>query len=287
MPHGDVVMIRHLCITVAVVFHAAAMPALAAEPTKIAFPSNGTPAVQLTGYLYRPVGPGPFPAIVALHGCGGIMTRQGGFQKRDRDWADRFTDAGIAVLFPDSFNPRGVPEVCTLKSEDRPIVPFGRAADANGAADWLAAQPFIDKNRLALIGWSHGGSSTLWTVADRTKPKTVEFKTAIAYYPGCRVLLERDNWKPRVPLQILIGALDDWTPPEPCRDLAAKHNIPITLYDGAYHGFDAPDVKVRVREGLGSTPGNRGSAHVGTNPAAREASIKQVMQTLKAAFDMP
>ena len=258
----------------------------AAEPEKIIFTSNNSKASVLVGYLYRPTGSGPFPAVVALHGCGGLFTKSGRIQARNVDWADQMTAAGIAVLFPDSFNPRGVSQVCTLKRAERPVVPFGRSFDANGAADWLATQPFIDKSRLALLGWSHGGSAVLWSVRGGAEPRITDFKTAIAFYPGCRVPLESTTWTPRLPLKIFMGSADDWTPPQPCRDLAKKHNVPMTEYPGAYHAFDAPNSPVRVREGLGMTADGSGKAHVGTDPAARAASIAEVMATLKAAFGM-
>jgi dienelactone hydrolase len=259
-------------------------PTLADEAEKVTFASGNAQATPLAGYLYRPAGSGPFPAVVALHGCGGLFTKTGRMQSRNVDWAERMNAAGIAVLFPDSFNPRGLSQVCTLKQAERPVVPFDRSFDANGAADWLASQPFVDKNRLALIGWSHGGSSALWTVRAGGAPKTAEFKTAIAFYPGCRVPLERASWRPRLPLKILIGSADDWTPPQPCRDLARKHNIPFVEYAGAFHAFDSPNTPVRVLEGLGMIAGGSGKAHIGTDPAARAASIVEVMTTLKAAF---
>ena len=188
-------------------------PAWAAEPEKITFASNNSKATALVGYLFRPIGAGPFPAVVALHGCGGLFTKNGRLQDRNVNWADHLTAAGIAVLFPDSFNPRGVSQVCTLKEAERPVVPFGRSFDANGAADWLATQPFIDRTRLGLLGWSHGGSVVLWSVRGGAKPRITDFKTAIAFYPGCRVHFESPNWAPRLPLKILMGTADDWTPP--------------------------------------------------------------------------
>jgi dienelactone hydrolase len=261
-------------------------PSHAAEPEKVQFPSNNAESTPLTGYLYRPAGPGPFPAVVAMHGCNGLFTKTGRMQGRNTDWAERLSAAGIAILFPDSFNPRGVTQVCTLKQPERPNGTTGRSFDANGAADWLAAQPFIDKNRLALIGWSHGGSTVLWTARAGTAPKTVEFKTAIAFYPGCRVPLERQRWKPRLPLKILIGSADDWTPPQPCRDLAKRHAIPMIEYPDAFHGFDAPNVAPRVLTGLAFTADGSGQAHIGTNPAAREAAIAEVMATLRSALEI-
>ena len=71
----------------------------------------------------------------------------------------------------------------------------------------------------------------------------------------------------------------DWTPAAPCRDLvaaAAKRGEPIEYheYPGAYHDFDDPDSKVRSRSGLARAA--TGSAHVGTNPAARDDARMRV-----------
>jgi hypothetical protein len=63
-------------------------------PDKVRFPSQdadltgGSPTI-IDGYLFKPVGQGPFPAIVALHGCSGLFTGSGRFQRRDLDWARR------------------------------------------------------------------------------------------------------------------------------------------------------------------------------------------------------
>ena len=76
--------------------------------------TGGSPTI-IDGYLFKPVGQGPFPALVALHGCSGLFTQSGGFQKRDRDWAKRLQSLGYVVLFPDSLTPRGIEEICTRK----------------------------------------------------------------------------------------------------------------------------------------------------------------------------
>lgn len=270
----------------AALFLLLASQAMAGAPERVSFPSNDATATPLTGFLYRPSGAGPFPAVVALHGCNGLLGAGGNPGKREADWAERLTAAGYAVLFPDSFNPRGVRQVCTVKQAERPVQPRGRSFDAAGAADWLAAQPFIDKHRLALMGWSHGGSTVLWTVRSGAAPRLADFKTAVAFYPGCRVPLERAEWRPRLPLKILIGAVDDWTPPAPCRELAAKHGASYIEYPGAYHAFDTPNAPVRERKGLTFTANGSGVAHVGTNQPAREAAIREVMATFAATIGL-
>ena len=141
------------------------------------------------------------------------------------DWAQRFVAAGYAVLFPDSFTARGVREICT--STSRSIFPKDRADDAAAAGEWLGSQPFVDKSRLGLMGWSHGAMSVLWAVRPGFLGAPPRFKTAIAFYPGCRQIARLEDWRPSIPLTVLIGAADDWTRPGPCRELARTHRLPL------------------------------------------------------------
>lgn len=56
--------------------------------------------------------------------------------------------------------------------------------------------------------------------------------------------------------------------------------LPIALYDGAYHGFDSPRSRVRQLRSLAFTTGNTGKAHVGTNHIARRKAVAEVLGTL-------
>jgi dienelactone hydrolase len=51
----------------------------AAAQQKVQFPAldgkDGAAATELAGYLFRPNGPGLHPAIVFMHGCGGLFSR--------------------------------------------------------------------------------------------------------------------------------------------------------------------------------------------------------------------
>jgi dienelactone hydrolase len=257
-------------------------------PERVSIPppakTDGIKPDSLTGYLFKPAGTvsSPVPVVVALHGCGGLFTPKGNLSKLMLDWASRWLAAGYAVLFPDSFGSRGLGPQCTV--QDRKIVPRHRADDVNAVADWLAGQPFADAKRLAIVGWSNGGSTTLWAVRPSGKPANAEFRTAIAFYPGCTGFDKTAGWAPRLPLNILIGASDDWTPAEPCRALQSRANVRYIEYPEAYHGFDAPDVPIRLRTGLKFSVKGDGTAHVGTNPAARAAAIDEITRILAAAF---
>jgi dienelactone hydrolase len=279
------VMCEHSPLLVALALMTIAMsasPAHAWEPEEVTISSPLASKGPFTAQLLRPQGPGPFPTIVALHGCGGLLNRDDDLPKRETDWADRLISAGYAVLFPDSFTARGLRQICT--AHERTIFPKDGADDVAAAVDWLAMQPYVACKRLALMGWSHGAMTALWAVRSGFMADAPQFKAAIAFYPGCREIAKLADWRPRVPLKILIGAADDWTQPGPC-DLAQRTGFTFIEYPGAYHGFDAPNSKVRVRKGLGAV--KSGEAHVGTDPEARAAAIKEVMSTLAAAMGGP
>lgn len=117
----------------------------------------------LTAYLMRPEGSGPFPAVVALHGCGGLFGNSGKMIARHREWGETLAKAGYVVLFPDSFTPRSVHDICQTKSRD--IQPGReRARDAYAALKWLRSQNFVKSEVVGLLGWSNGGSTVLGAI---------------------------------------------------------------------------------------------------------------------------
>ena len=46
--------------------------------------------LTLHAQLYKPDGEGPFPTVIALHGCGGLAGRAEPVLPRYRDWAEQF-----------------------------------------------------------------------------------------------------------------------------------------------------------------------------------------------------
>lgn len=253
---------------------AGAMPARAME--QITFPSrDGTP---LTGWVAKPAGSGPFPAVVALHGCSGLWRASGGLSARESDWSARLVAAGFIVLLPDSFRPRGIVALCN--DRERALRPADRASDAFGAADWLASQPFTKPAGIHLIGWSNGGSTALHVAGNRAAAGPRGFRAVIAFYPGCRVMLKRD-WHSRVPTTILQGLADDWTPAAPCEALAQQGGARFVGFAGAYHDFDHPDLRLRERNAAYSQRPD-GKVTIGTDAAARSRAISEVMAILRA-----
>src|SRR5271168_2115645 len=74
----------------------------------------GRSSKTLDGYLFRPAGEGRHPAVVFLHGCGGLFMRwSGAIDTGERDWAGELSRRGYIVLMVDSFGPRNQGETCS------------------------------------------------------------------------------------------------------------------------------------------------------------------------------
>ena len=270
-------------MTLALLGTAASHVAVAGEP--IRFPAHDADQAkggpdQLDGLLWSQPGPGPHPAIVMMHGCGGLNRRDGQPTARHLDWAERFAARGFVVLHVDSFGPRGLREICS-QSRRSIRTSVDRAQDAYAALRYLQTRPEIRPDAIVLLGWSNGGNTVLWAMASdiaaRPSALAYDYAAAIAFYPGCRALAERRRgWSPVAPTLVLVGDADDWTPAEPCRRLAATTGsmMELMIYPGAFHDFDAPDMAPHVRRNVGSTAS--GTATLGTDPDARADAIVRV-----------
>ncbi len=246
------------------------------------------------------------PLIVGLHGCGGMFSTRKGSEDMLSDrfamWTQAFLDDGYAVLWPDSFNPRGHRQVCTIKTGERTINAATRRLDALGALAFASALPGVDARRIAMVGWSHGGSATLGTINAENAQVAAQraganappfFRAAVAFYPGCTASLRAGpRWRPAAPTAIHIGAVDDWTPAQPCVALgesmhAAGMPLTVRVYPDSYHGFDAPTGRVAVRHDVpnGVNPGQ--GVTTGPNPAARAAAMESVRAFLRLQLASP
>jgi dienelactone hydrolase len=254
--------------------------AAAAEPVDI---PDGPLTLHAT--LERPDGAGPFPAVIALHDCGGIAQRPRAQVQLYSEWTKVLVAAGFVVLFPDSYASRGVGSQC--REHNRKVqASRERVADATAARRWLAAQSYVKADHISLLGWSNGGVAALWAVRRNAAQHDDggDFRSAVAIYPGCRRLRET-AWSARVPTLILIGSVDDWTPAAACQQMVAgargrSAQAEIVVYPGAHHDFDRANLPLRVRSGLVNTSDPSGLAHGGTNPAARADALKRVPQWL-------
>ncbi|MGH7356413.1 MAG: dienelactone hydrolase family protein [Candidatus Rokuibacteriota bacterium] len=230
--------------------------------------------LTLHGTLGLPPGDGPFPAVVLMHGCSGPG-------RPDRGWPSQLNAWGYATLRLDSFGDRGIREVCT----NRLLSPEDRLPDAFAALATLATHPRVDRERIVLMGFSHGGSVARLAAAPSiagayARPGVARFRASLAFYPGCARGFP--DGRVGTPLRIHIGSDDDWTPAPPCEQFVAVvgGDVRITVYPGALHAFDAVGLEARVwRPGVGR--GYQG-ATVGYSPEATAAARVNVRAELDA-----
>ena len=145
-----------LILFAALVAAAAAAVGTAAAGEQVDIPQSDT---TLHGILFRPEGAGPFPSVVALHGCESLVDRSGKMAPHFADWGERLAAAGLAVVFPDSFGSRGLRTQCRVP-ERKVRSEHERVADANAARRWLQSQPWSIKDRVSVMGWANGGMAS-------------------------------------------------------------------------------------------------------------------------------
>jgi dienelactone hydrolase len=276
------------------------LTAPAAAQEAVHFPSldgkDSAPPTRLDGYLFRPTKAqsGPAPAVVFLHGCGGLISGLSHqIMSREVDWAKHLNTQGFVVLMVDSFTPRGSGEMCS-QSGFKLWLYRKRPADAYGALAFLQIQPYVAKDKIGVIGWSNGGGAVLFALARRAgKPAGFtgsDFRAAVAFYPGsCDPQRVGADWTVSVPLLILQGEEDVWTPAGPCKALADQAvalggPVEFHAYPGAYHDFDWPHLK---RRELTAYTTSKGVVPItGEDAAAHADAIKRVQAFLASHLSL-
>jgi dienelactone hydrolase len=194
---------------------------------------------SIFGHFYAAAATVKSPAIVLVHGSGGVTVAREGF------WASELSHAGVAALVIDSFTPRGVST--TVEDQTR-VTQTQMVRDAYAALAWLAGRPEIDGARIAVMGFSKGGSVALVSSDRRTRQGGAGFAAHVPFYPGCTT--QYRNPQPGAPVLVLIGAEDNYTGVKTCveyveRIRAAGGSIQLKLYPGAHHGFDGDTMNPR------------------------------------------
>lgn len=205
-----------------------------ATAQSVSFPSvtagSSQAGPEVRGWVYKPSGDGPFPAIILAHSCAGANAHT------DR-WGKLLVSWGYLVLAPDSFVPRGTKAVCTTPGV---VTPNMRVADIAGALDYLATRPDVVKGKVGIIGHSHGGSTVIRSAQKSFGLAQRGLAAGVAYYPGCNPKFDGGI---DIPVLLLAGDKDDWTPADRCRSLVSGLTrgdlVEAIYYPNAYHSFDS------------------------------------------------
>ncbi|WP_020696616.1 dienelactone hydrolase family protein [Reyranella massiliensis] len=246
---------------------AAAMASSPAAAQQVTYPTAVLPGLTapatIAATLSRPDGPGPFPAVIVLHDCSGVS-------RKDQDWAKRLVSWGYVAIQPDSFGSRKHGSLC---ADVNRVDAQQRVQDVVGTAEYLAALPYVQKDRIAVLGFSHGGWTIMKGVQENARWSSYGIKGAVAYYPYCTAPQDNDV---AIPLRILIGEKDDWTPAQRCRDVIGGAKKPslieATFYPDTYHSFDC-NCGTRWINGMGG--GGTTSRRIeGNATATRDAELQ-------------
>lgn len=202
------------------------------------------------------VGKGPFPTALLLSGCDGPHDNMA-------RWAEMLAGLGWASIVVDSHTPRGLDrnEAWRLVCTGQALMGSERAGDVLVALEDARHMPFVDPDRLLLIGASHGG----WTIMDllaldppRRLPTNLKALPAdspadplqgvvgaILLYPYCGPpnRARRGGWTRPIPTLFLLATDDTVAPSEPCRAIAGTLSaqgkpVQVFTFDGVTHGFD-------------------------------------------------
>lgn len=193
------------------------------------------------GNLYLPENINkPVPAIVILHGSGGIKPG------RENEYARLFTKNGMAAFVVDYYTPRGVTENTPYIQKALSVTEIDVLVDAYAALNFLSTHPSIDPQRIGVTGYSYGGMATRFALDSRVatilSPQGNRFAVHADFYGPCYQDLGHDETT-GAPYLAVFGDQDNSVDPETCKSIhaaikAAGGPVEIHLIEGAGHAWE-------------------------------------------------
>jgi dienelactone hydrolase len=276
--------------------------------------ANGAQRVTMAGEFRIAQGLGKLPAVVLMHGSGGISPSMDA-------WTRQLNSMGISTFVIDGFSGR------SLTSVNQDQAKLGRLnfiLDIYGALEILAKHPRVDPDRIVLMGFSRGGQGALYASLKRFhqmwNKSGAQFAGYIAFYPDCATTYAGDGDVVDRPIRILHGTPDDYNPVATCKAYVArleaeKRDVTLTEYPDSQHGFDLGLLGVssnvvasgaqtvrncRIKESEGGVLVNTATQqpfsykdacvelnpHVGGNPTTAQEAGKAVSDFLQALFKL-
>lgn len=239
--------------------------------------------------MFKPGGVGPFPGLVVLPTCSGHAAWYHSF-----DWAKAALQRGYAVLVVDPLTPRGAGAENCRPPAKVSLTRFRK--DGFDAAEHLRKQPFVDRDRIGLLGLSFGAMAGLTASGEghATPDGRAAFRAIVSIYPICYLANFRSPTLKRVidvrftparvvvPLQVQMAELDTEAPPRDCVPVlqAQKERgalIDFIVHKNATHNWDA----AALGQGTFRKTGLFGQAIVYRyNPEVTAESVKRALDFL-------
>jgi carboxymethylenebutenolidase len=213
------------------------------QTERVRVPVDGA---SMPGYLARPSGAGPHPAVI-------VWMEIFGVNSHIRDVTERVAREGYVALAPNFFHrtapdievgydeagmAAGIAELNKLRTDQM-------VADARAALAFLRARPDVRPDRIGAMGFCIGGHMTYLTAAE------TDIAAAASFYGGGIAAPEGFGGGPspvqrtakiRGRILCLFGAKDALIPKDQVdairqalADAGTRHEL--VVYDGADHGF--------------------------------------------------
>jgi dienelactone hydrolase len=190
--------------------------------------------ISLEATLYLPDGPGPFPLVVMSHGTPrNVRQRRTMGRRRYNAQSWEFVSMGLAVVIPMR---RGYGHSAGDYAEEEGFCDRAQfyeagmesAKDLRATVEYLSRQPYIDPQRIVLVGYSSGGFASL-ALASQGLPGIV----GVISFAGGRGSMKEKNCSPahleaalarfgrttRVPTLWIYAENDTYFPPWLAREM--------------------------------------------------------------------
>jgi carboxymethylenebutenolidase len=145
-------------------------PGLACQPI-----AASTPAGTVFGYMARPEGVGPYPALLVIHENRGLEG------EHYNDVARRFATNGYAAFAIDLLSPRGgtsaFADTAARTGALGQLQPTDHIRTMTAGIDWLLGLDYVKKGGVGVTGYCFGGGMT-WLIASNNQ----NVRAGSAYY---------------------------------------------------------------------------------------------------------
>jgi len=184
---------------------------------------------EISAYVARPSTPGPHPAVIMIHEFWGLRADMVGK-------AAALAQQGYVVIAPDVFRgastgwlPRAIYQVVATPEQQVDD-------DLKAVFDWLAAQPDVQPDKIAIMGFCYGGGTALrYSLSNPKLAATAVFYGSTITDPNRLKALHG-------PFLGVFGGADVSIPVADVRAMEAaldQAGVPnqISIYDGQPHAF--------------------------------------------------
>lgn len=198
--------------------------------TNVSFP--GSNDVILRGYLAKPDGRGPFPAVVMIHEWWGL-------NQDVVKLAHALAAEGHVVLAADAFRGSIARTPADARKQVTNTPREQIAADLDAALDYLRSHPQVDSRRVASLGFCFGGTQSMYMGT-----RNPDLAAVVIFYGGGPITDPKQlgTMKAAGPVLGIYGQEDGGIPVDQVRAFenalkAGSVEHTITIYPGVGHAF--------------------------------------------------